>query len=244
MFKKEESNELSCPYCDDELKFSTEYLQYYCIGCGTYREPETEETYSNSPSISMWVCSNSIKAISVFVIISVIISMIPLFKVLLNERSIVLGVSDVQENWWDWPLETSDTESETGSSIENSSTIETVYISQTYVTEIQFTLTWVDEPDATIRHTNEPDEFSLLVLSPNGEFVETSDSRGIITIIIEFDYDSIELQEGTGTYEVEISLLNSGDHVSSGGSPFFRAISDSGNEWTLSYFYRYYKLPM
>ena len=137
---------------------------------------------------------------------------------------------------------------------ENTDYTTTLYIESENVAHVQFILIWWDEPDADVRHTNEPDTFSLFVESPDGNnFHEASGtnphgSNGAIQL--EFTLldpndpsNKMPYLNGTGGWQVTISV-DSGDHEplipDLGG---LRTYRDSGNDFTLEIYYEYYSLP-
>ena len=72
-------------------------------------------------------------------------------------------------NWTrDYDLLSAGLSPKTGSSNENSESVEAIVIEQDNLKSITFTLTWTDEPDNTPIYTNNPDEFSIEAVAPNG----------------------------------------------------------------------------
>ncbi|UCF07978.1 MAG: hypothetical protein JSW28_10115, partial [Thermoplasmata archaeon] len=89
---------------------------------------------------------------------------------------------------------------------------------------ITFVLTWEDEADyqpAPIGQPwpNQPDEFNLKV-SQGGNYTERESGanphggQGEIIITFEFVHDSADSRNGTGDWEIEITLTICGDHES------------------------------
>jgi len=143
---------------------------------------------------------------------------------------------------WDEYTLVSMSEEITGSAQENSEEEKSFTISDPNVVSAIFTLTWQDEPAASNRQTNEPDEFTLEVSPPENASTESSSSdAGSITISIEYERQDKEYDNGTGDYEVIIILGNCGDHEPTVFDPLgLRTTADNGNAWTLSIDYEYY----
>jgi len=131
---------------------------------------------------------------------------------------------------------------DSGAQQENSDDAIDFVIPAPNVVSATFTLTWQDEPAASNRQTNEPDEFTLEVSPPNNASTESSSSdAGSITISIEFEPQTTEYYNGTGNYEVTISLGNCGDHEPTVFDPLgLRTTPDNGNTWSISVKFEYY----
>ena len=104
---------------------------------------------------------------------------------------------------------------------------------------MNITLEWYDEPDETRRHENQPDEFLLILQSPQGELYESdwvyNDNSGhgyieISTSLIDppvgWDYDLSQNE-----WTIIIACGNCGDHEAN----YFGVLrfSDSGNFWQM-----------
>lgn len=85
---------------------------------------------------------------------------------------------------------------------------------------ISFELTWEDEADyqpALQPWPNQPDEF-MLDVSQEGNYTEsesganTQGGQGQIRVTIDFVHDFIDSRNGTGQWEIEITLTFAGDH--------------------------------
>lgn len=131
----------------------------------------------------------------------------------------------------------------TGNSNENTEQTVSVDVNETEVTIINFTLTWDDEPNQFGR-TNEPDEFQLNVTTPWGETNETpmTANEQDETGVLELTFHAPGRYPGTdadGTYEVIIRMGEAGEQWES----FTGVIGsqDTGNDWTLTTQYTYYK---
>jgi hypothetical protein len=105
-----------------------------------------------------------------------------------------------------------------------------------YLKSITFTLTWTDE-DAGTGFTNEPDEFSLKVETPNGTVFEegpVSDNggTGMVTISVKFMLEEAISGESTGTFTVTVICGVCGDEHSIGPLGLITN-ADNGNEWDM-----------
>jgi MFS family permease len=123
-------------------------------------------------------------------------------------------------------------------------------IGEVNVIEVTFTLTWTDEPDATIRHVNEPDEFALEVFAPDGRDFST-DSRfnpqggtGQVSLSVDFEPDEDPYINGTGDWTVTVLCGQCGDHVLWRPSSGIFDQPDNGNAWNLDVDYRFYSKPV
>ncbi len=124
-------------------------------------------------------------------------------------------------------------------------------VDEANVMAISFILTWSDEADADIRHTNEPDTFSIMVESPDGSYTDESKEKnayggvGIAQCLITlFDMANPPTEfpflNGTGEWNIIISV-DAGDHEPIIPSLFgIRTFEDTGNEFTLEISYEYY----
>ena len=122
-------------------------------------------------------------------------------------------------------------------------------ISDTNVIDVTFALTWTDEPDASVRHTNEPDEFALEVFAPDGRDFETQfrsnpqGGSGQVSLTVEFDPDDDPYVNGTGDWIANIRCGECGNHVLWRPSGGIFDQPDNGNAWDLDVTYRYYQKP-
>jgi hypothetical protein len=94
-----------------------------------------------------------------------------------------------------------------------------------FLHSITFELTWEDEDDYQpfLRPwENQPDQFTLEA-SQEGNFTKTATSanshgsEGQIILTFEFSHDNIESMNGTGEWEVELTMDSCGDHESPTG---------------------------
>jgi MFS family permease len=122
-------------------------------------------------------------------------------------------------------------------------------IPEVNVIDVTFSLSWTDEAASSIRHVNEPDEFSLEVFSPDGRDFSTSfssnpqDGTGQVSLSVDFDPDRDPYINGTGDWTVTVISGTCGDHVLWRPSGGFFDEPDTGNAWSLEVTYRYYEKP-
>ena len=118
-----------------------------------------------------------------------------------------------------------------------------------------FELTWTDD-DTTEANVgglgvqNQPDRFSLTIVSPNGtEYSEEAESDissedGVILIEIYLGMTEEEQKKGkikdfeAGDWGITIECVDAGDSETTLGQVIAQ---DNGNEWTLSVTYTYFK---
>jgi MFS family permease len=104
---------------------------------------------------------------------------------------------------------------------------------------INCTLTWQDESSNFFQGTNEPDNFKISLLNPNGDIVGDSnlESDGSVELNVQFDYKQDDFKdEYTGTWTIVVEAGDCGDDSSRFG---FRTTADTGNDWSLGYSYTY-----
>ena len=130
----------------------------------------------------------------------------------------------------------------------------TIYIEPVNVAYVQFTLYWSDESDADPRHTNQPDEFTLMVENPDGSFSDVRSGSNPLggegNIQLEFHLmdpstppEEMPDMGGTGDWQVTISV-NSGDQEPIIPGPGnLRTFQDRGNDFSMEISYGYYTLP-
>lgn len=111
------------------------------------------------------------------------------------------------------------------------------------VVNVSFKLIWSDEADATFRHQNEPDSFTMDVSSPGGisetgTGANTYGQQGLIEFTVSVPYEENPSLEGTGTWNINITVV-SGDHEATG--PAALKFLDNGNSYNLEIFYEYYR---
>jgi MFS family permease len=134
-----------------------------------------------------------------------------------------------------------------GYAAENSEVQESIDINEPNVISVTFTLTWIDEDSQYQFGTNDPDEFSLSVMPPNGtEETTPVSSNGAVTLTVEINawrnaYN--EYYNGTGQYDISVNCHNCGDDSAVFGLGIIRTTADNGNAWTLEINYEYYSEP-
>ena len=138
-----------------------------------------------------------------------------------------------------------------GMSTENTDTQQLIQISKPNIASVTFTLSWEDEPDSSVRHNNEPDEFSISVSPPNGSeetsgFMSNQDGgSGRVEILITYEAGNRDPYfNGSGQYNVTIHCGNCGDHVLRRPGIGLFDIADTDNLWTLEISYEYYRKPV
>lgn len=105
-----------------------------------------------------------------------------------------------------------------------------------YLQSITCKLTWRDETDPNALLENQPDEFSLSVSdesnehSDSGQTANSHGSEGSITIGFDFEHHTEDSLNGTGDWEVEITLESCGD---SEGRLAIWTQPDNSNSYTL-----------
>ncbi len=157
--------------------------------------------------------------------------------------------TEVMINWDDYDQLTVIVDPISGTASENSDVQQNVQIMDHNITRATFTLTWTDEDSQYLQGTNQPDEFSLSVIPPDGT-EQTSDitTIGEISLTIEIDTWKTfkkEYYNGTGQYNVTIYCYDCGDDYARPN--FFglvRSTSDTANDWTLEVTYTYYRKPV
>ncbi len=112
---------------------------------------------------------------------------------------------------------------------------------------INLTLTWMDEGDATNRHTNTPDQFGLRLDGPGGQGDEislvsnTHGQPGEVTLDYVVKRDPKDWEAGTGTWNITVVCGNCGDHTPMLSIIGFRDRPDNGNDWELAINIMYYE---
>lgn len=105
-----------------------------------------------------------------------------------------------------------------------------------FLRSITFELIWRDEADPNALLENQPDEFTLSVADEIGDHMDSGNtanshgSEGSITIGFDFEHLSEDSLNGTGNWEVELTLESCGD---SEGRLAIWTQADSSNSYTL-----------
>jgi dipeptide/tripeptide permease len=138
-------------------------------------------------------------------------------------------------DWTEYDIRSVDLGGQSDRSNENSNTPVQVAIDPPNVRSVTFTLTWQDEPDATFRHTNEPDTFSLEVFPPNAtEVTSPTSTTGSVSVTITYDPGTRDPYfNGTGLYDVTVICGNCGDQEPILNILNLRSQADTGNTWSL-----------
>jgi MFS family permease len=131
--------------------------------------------------------------------------------------------------------------STTGSTDENSQSDVTFEVSkENYrLTKVGCRLTWQDESSSFFQGTNEPDNFQVSIMNPNGDTIAESsmETSGSITIDTELNYTIEDFKEQyTGEWRILIEAGDCGDDYARFG---VRSTPDTGNDWSLEYSYTY-----
>jgi hypothetical protein len=146
---------------------------------------------------------------------------------------------------WSGYVLTNGTSTITGTSNENTQTVEQVELNQSNILTVSFTLSWTDEPDSGsgVRAlTNQPDEFGLAVTTSNGTTFESGmvanihGQKGEVSVDVGMAPKKPK-SSGNDTFEVTVICGNCGDQTSRFG---FRDVPDNGNSWTLEASFQYY----
>lgn len=114
---------------------------------------------------------------------------------------------------------------------------------------IEVTFTAMDEPPArNFRFTNQPDDFTVTVMLPDGTTEDKSDytaddsgKQAVISFTFDFKEDGGMdwSKEGGNSITVSVECTDAGDHVPF-FSPFsFREIADDGNNYNIEVHYSY-----
>jgi hypothetical protein len=110
---------------------------------------------------------------------------------------------------------------------------------------VNCSLTWDDDPSQYLAGTNEPDEFKVAIIAPNGDTVAessmTSNSEGGSGIVRasspRLDYTEEDFKDNYfGIWTIQIEAGDCGDDYARPNLfGIVRSTSDTGNEWTLNY---------
>lgn len=144
----------------------------------------------------------------------------------------------------DWVSETLAGPSVTGSTDEGDQSDVAVQIDQANLTEVRFVLSWTDETA-----NSDPDEFELVVISPDGVQRNATASSGSVAVVFEDlavqpapqtvlagseteargKLEGQESHVGTGEWQIVVRMIDAGDVPVVGGV----VPQDPGNAWTL-----------
>ena len=129
--------------------------------------------------------------------------------------------------------------STSGYTNENSATDLPLTIEEENLIEVSCQLTWTDEATAYFRGTNQPDEFKVIIIAPDGNTMAESgfDTSGMISVTADLTSD-----EGSsdmnyqGGWTIHIEAGECGDDE---GPLGLRSSADNGNDWDLEYSFSY-----
>jgi hypothetical protein len=113
------------------------------------------------------------------------------------------------------------------------------------IRSINVTLSWTDEPDIRrIRnYENQPDEFTLKVIDPQGKVLKestisnTHEEAASLFVPMTLDDNALINYMGQGDFSVEVTLNVAGDYRP---RPGIRTIADDGNDFSLDLITIYY----
>jgi len=125
---------------------------------------------------------------------------------------------------------------------------ETYTVPDLNVCNLSYRLTWTDEEDmgwigSSPNHENQPDAFTITIESPDGSVKKTDSGSnsygqdGLIEGVVELPISSIPSQNGTGNWNITISV-DAGDHEPA-RIGLFRFL-DNGNDYNLELSHEYY----
>jgi len=127
-----------------------------------------------------------------------------------------------------------------------------ITIGETNVINVTFRLTWKDEYDGTMRHTNRPDTFSIEVQGPDPSLsfptsgANAAGKEGLVeytmNVLQKADPKELPFLNGTGAWKITISV-DAGDQEPLVPSLIgLREFSDGGNDFTLEISYEFMEL--
>ena len=124
-----------------------------------------------------------------------------------------------------------------------------ITIEETNVINVTFRLTWKDEDDATMRHTNRPDSFSIEVQGPDPSLsfstsgANAAGKEGLVeytmNVLQKADPKELPFLNGTGAWKITMSV-DAGDQEPLMPSLIgLREFSDGGNDFMLEISYEF-----
>ena len=131
-----------------------------------------------------------------------------------------------------------------GTSTANSDQDHTFNITDINIFNVSVTLTWTDEPPPYPGTVNQPDEFSIKVVAPDGQTSEAGPvmnpqgSAGHVTTTLNWDPTNVTGTVATGDYIVTVHMGNAGPSTLKRG-PHVITFTDAGNAWDLDFSYKY-----
>jgi MFS family permease len=113
------------------------------------------------------------------------------------------------------------------------------------LTGVTCSLSWTDEPSQYRLGTNEPDEFKVVIIAPNGDEEDSGFSTtGSVSasVILDYEEDGFE-DDYLGEWTIRVEAGDCGDDSAILPLGGFLTTPDDGNEWTLDYSYAYMAPP-
>jgi hypothetical protein len=133
---------------------------------------------------------------------------------------------------------------------------ETGYTNENQATEFNFivseetprlvwvncSLSWMDESSSYPFGTNDPDQFSVAIIGPDGTSMDESglSTSGPITASVGLDYNTEGFKDTyLGEWTILVQAGTCGDDNGIGSLGIIRTTEDTGNAWTLEFSYTY-----
>jgi proton-dependent oligopeptide transporter, POT family len=133
---------------------------------------------------------------------------------------------------------------QTGTSTANSDKEVTINVTDINIFNLTVSLSWTDEPPPYPGTTNQPDEFSIKVVAPDGQEAQEgpvanqAGSEGRVSVTFHWDPTNITGDVATGDYKVKVHMGNAGPSTLKRGLKII-TFTDAGNDWTLEVVYKY-----
>ena len=131
-------------------------------------------------------------------------------------------------------------ESTSGYTNENSVIDIPITIDKEKLVVISCSLTWTDEATSYFQGTNEPDEFQVILIAPNGdEFESGFSTTGLVSVNTgtKLNYSASNFRDNyLGQWTIRVQAGDCGDDFSRFG---LRSTADTGNDWDLDYSYTF-----
>ncbi|MCK5562095.1 MAG: MFS transporter [Thermoplasmata archaeon] len=108
---------------------------------------------------------------------------------------------------------------------------------------VNCSLSWTDEDSAYPFGTNDPDEFQVSIIAPNGETMDDSgfSNAGTVEATVKLDFEEADFQYNyLGEWTVQVEAGVCGDDSSAASIiGVILTTEDTGNDWSLDYSYTY-----